>query len=101
MEQLVATVIDKKWVFTTHIVVACSFLFYFQNIVSAAHSMHFAKSHLQASDFASLYHDSHLRCLTLLRNYHDQLRRSPIMQACWLSCAHCTKSLARQPAPGT
>ena len=36
----------------------------------------------------SLYHDSHLRCLTLLRNYHDQLRRSPIMQACWLSCAH-------------
>ena len=38
--------------------------------------------------YISLYHDSHLRCLTLLRNYHDQLRRSPIMQACWLSCAH-------------
>ena len=32
-----------------------------------------------------LYHDSHLRCSTLFRNYHDQIRRSPIMQACWLS----------------
>ena len=24
-----------------------------------------------------LYHDSHLRCLPLLRNYHDSIRRSP------------------------
>ncbi len=62
--------------------------FSFYYIVSIAHSMQFAKSHLQASDFALLYHDSHLRYLTLLRNYHDQIRRSPIMQACWLSCAH-------------
>ena len=30
----------------------------------------------------SLYHDSHLRCLPLLRNYHDPIRRSSIMQAC-------------------
>ena len=22
------------------------------------------------------------------RNYHDPIRRSPIMQACWLTCAH-------------
>jgi hypothetical protein len=36
----------------------------------------------------SLYHDSRFQRLTLLRNYHDPIRRSPIMQACWLTCAH-------------
>ena len=64
----------------------------------------FTKSHLQASDFVSLYHDSHLRCLPLLRDYHDPIRCSPIMQACWLSCAHYTviflqQASARDPGP--
>ena len=29
------------------------------------------------------------------RNYHDPIRRSPIMQACWLPCAHYIMSPVR------
>ena len=36
----------------------------------------------------SLYHDARLRRFPLLRSCHDQIRRSPIMQAYWLTYAH-------------
>ena len=36
----------------------------------------------------SLYHDSHVPCLTLLCSYHDHIHRSSLMPAWWLTYVH-------------